>query len=63
MKTPSGILAGFLLLIPFMGFGQEKESAVTLTGYLSSLQSSMFSSPKEEFVNDFLLHNRLLSQR
>jgi len=48
-----------LLLMSFRSGAQEKEKILTISGYLHSLQTVMFSSPKEEFVHENLLHNRL----
>jgi len=38
---------------------QDKEKAVTLNGYLTSLQSTMFDKLSGPFTNENLLHNRL----
>jgi hypothetical protein len=38
---------------------QEKSPPVTLTGYLTTMQSSMFDSLSGPFINENLLHNRL----
>ncbi len=59
MNGPSRIAAFLLMLLPFLCTGQEKESPVSLKGYLSSLQSTLFDGLKDEFVNESLLHNRI----
>jgi hypothetical protein len=46
-----------LLALPL--FSQEKQKAITLTGYVSSMQSIMFDSLSGPFIVDNLLHNRL----
>src|SRR5512140_950901 len=38
---------------------QEKSRAVTLSGYITTMQSVMFDSLSGPFINDNLLHNRL----
>jgi hypothetical protein len=40
-------------------FSQEKEKAITLSGYLTTMQSVMFDSLSGPFLNENLLHNRL----
>ena len=41
------------------GRAQEKEKAITLNGYITTMQSSMFDSLSGPFLNENLLHNRL----
>ncbi len=41
------------------GHAQEKEKAITLNGYITTMQSSMFDSLSGPFLNENLLHNRL----
>jgi len=43
----------------FSGHAREKEKAITLNGYLTTLQSVMFDSLSGPFMNENLLHNRL----
>jgi hypothetical protein len=40
-------------------FSQEKSKFLTISGYVSTLQSAMFDSLSGEFVNENLIHNRL----
>jgi hypothetical protein len=47
-----------LLLNPEAMFPQEKKS-LSLSGYLTTMQSAMFDSLSGPFINDFLLHNRV----
>jgi hypothetical protein len=49
----------FCLIVSFTGTTQEEGKALSFSGYLSSLQSSMFDSLSGPFINDYLLHNRL----
>jgi hypothetical protein len=43
----------------FSVYSQEKEKAITLNGYITTMQSSMFDSLSGPFLNENLLHNRL----
>ena len=43
----------------FSGHSQEKEKKITLNGYLTTMQSSMFDSLSGPFLNENLIHNRL----
>jgi hypothetical protein len=43
----------------FSSRSQDKENAVTLNGYLTSLQSALFDSVSGPFMNENILHNRL----
>ena len=43
----------------FSGHSQEKEKVITLNGYITTMQSSMFDSLSGPFFNENLLHNRL----
>jgi len=38
---------------------QEKEKAITLNGYITTMQSAMFDSLSGPFLNENLIHNRL----
>lgn len=50
----------FLLAGTFSSLlAQEKSKAVTLSGYITTMQSVMFDSLSGPFINDNLLHNRL----
>jgi hypothetical protein len=53
----------FILLIfssfCFSGHSQEKEKIITLNGYITTMQSSMFDSLSGPFLNENLIHNRL----
>jgi hypothetical protein len=51
----------FLLITCYcvLGQAQEKEKAITLNGYITTMQSSMFDSLSGPFLNENLLHNRL----
>jgi hypothetical protein len=54
------ILFVLLQVLPCTGHARENEKKpFTLTGYLTSLQSTMFDSLSGHFVNENLLHNRL----
>jgi hypothetical protein len=48
----------FLLLTSLSLLSQDKE-AITLNGYITTMQSSMFDSLSGPFLNENLLHNRL----
>jgi len=55
-----------LILIPALMFvlsctllSQEKPKFLTLNGYLTTMQSVMFDSLSGQFLNDYLIHNRL----
>ena len=43
----------------FSGNSQEKEKIITLNGYITTMQSSMFDSLSGPFLNENLIHNRL----
>jgi hypothetical protein len=47
------------IYLSIVGFSQEEKKAITLNGYISSIQSVMFDSLNGTFINDNLLHNRL----
>jgi len=51
----------FLLISPFCFSvqSQEKEKAITLNGYITTMQSAMFDSLSGPFLNENLIHNRL----
>jgi hypothetical protein len=49
----------FILLFSDAVNAQEKEKAVTLNGYVTVMQSSMFDSLSGPFLNENLIHNRL----
>jgi len=53
------LLILIFLLIPAETFCQEKPKAITLNGYITTMQSSMFDSLSGPFLNENLLHNRL----
>jgi len=55
----SVILFLLFLLNTLIAKSQEKPPTVSLTGYVSSMQSVMFDSLSGAFINDNLLHNRL----
>lgn len=57
MKKYLGIVIILLLHAEAM-FPQEKKS-LSLSGYVTTMQSAMFDSLSGPFINDFLLHNRL----
>jgi hypothetical protein len=40
-------------------YSQEKQKFLTMNGYLSMMQSSMFDSLSGQFMNDNLIHNRI----
>ena len=51
-----------LILIVFFYFraeAQEKPESASLKGYVTTMQSVMFESLSDNFINDNLLHNRL----
>ncbi|HSL86195.1 MAG TPA: hypothetical protein VK861_04625 [Bacteroidales bacterium] len=51
-----------LILIVFFYFraeAQEKPASASLKGYVTTMQSVMFESLSDNFINDNLLHNRL----
>jgi len=58
MKRFLGI-AVMLTIAVFPLFPQGKQKAITLNGYLTSMQSAMFDSLSGPFQYDNLLHNRL----
>lgn len=52
----------FLIMIAvpcITAVAQENEKNISLKGYLTTMQSVMFESFSDDFVNDNLLHNRL----
>ena len=49
----------FLLLFVFPATSQEKQKAITIDGYLTTLQSAMFDTLSGPFFYENLLHNRL----
>ena len=51
----------FLILYSFgfSGYSQDTPEAVTLNGYITSMQSAMFDSLSGPFLNENLIHNRL----
>jgi hypothetical protein len=49
----------FLLLFAFPATSQEKQKAITIDGYLTTLQSAMFDTLSGPFFYENLLHNRL----
>jgi hypothetical protein len=53
------IILYFFLISACQVFSQEKTKFLSLTGYLSTMQSSMFDSLSGPFVNESLIHNRL----
>lgn len=59
MNSRSRIIIIMLLLLPFLNRAQEKENAIHLNGYVNLLQSVIFTSLEDDFVNETLLHNRL----
>lgn len=58
LRKPISVFLTLILLIS-AGNSQEKEKALTLTGYLTTMQSVMFDSLSGPFLNENLLHNRL----
>ncbi len=58
MRRFLGIPVLFSIVV-FTLFSQEKQKVITLSGYLTSMQSAMFDSLSGPFINDNLLHNRL----
>jgi hypothetical protein len=58
-KTFFCILALLLITLTVRSQDDEKQKAVTLNGYLSSVQSAMFDSLSGTVIYDNLLHNRL----
>lgn len=52
------LLICFAVLIPVLSFGQDQKK-ITLSGYITSLQSAMFDSLAGPVIYDNLLHNRL----
>jgi hypothetical protein len=53
------VILSMILIAVGITYGQEKEKKITLTGYLTSMESVMYDSLSGDFMNDFLLHNRL----
>jgi hypothetical protein len=49
----------WLTLLYFPMTAQEKGISFSTGGYVTSLQSAIFDSPEDDFINDNLLHNRL----
>ncbi len=59
MNSRSWIITSMLLLLPFLNRAQDKEKTIQLNGYVNLLQSVIFASLDDDFVNETLLHNRL----
>lgn len=53
------MISVFLTITVFPLFSQEKQKAITLNGYLTSMQSAMFDSLSGSVLYDNLLHKRL----
>lgn len=53
------VIFSFILSVTGSVLSQEKQSFLTLNGYLSTMQSVMFDSLSGQFANENLLHNRL----
>jgi len=52
-------ILSFFILTSGSVFSQEKPKFITLNGYLSTMQSSIFDSLSGPFMNENLIHNRL----
>jgi hypothetical protein len=59
MANKTVIILFIFLVVSLTARSQDKEKAVILKGYLTSLQSVMFDSLSGPFQNENLLHNRL----
>ena len=57
MRTITVIIVSFLLT--FRLSGQDSEGTISLDGYVTNMQSVMFSDADEDWVIDNLIHNRL----
>jgi hypothetical protein len=55
----STALIAALLIITFRLSSQENESPVTLSGYITNMQSVIFTDADKDWVIDNLIHNRL----
>jgi hypothetical protein len=53
------IILCFFVISSGQAFSQEKPKFLTLNGYVSVLQSSMFDSISGPFINESLIHNRI----
>jgi hypothetical protein len=53
------LIISFFLISTDTVLSQEKHKALTVNGYLSTMQSVMFDSLSGPFVNENLIHNRL----
>lgn len=53
------IISGVFLLALVPSFSQTEEKEVDLNGYVSTINSAMFESLKDNMILDNLLHNRL----
>jgi hypothetical protein len=59
MKRILVFIFSFILFATGTAISQEKQKILTLTGYLSTMQSVQFDSLSGEFINENLIHNRL----
>jgi hypothetical protein len=59
MFKRSILISLIISCICYIGHSQEKVKAITLNGYLTTMQSSVFDSLSGPFLNENLLHNRL----
>lgn len=59
MKSRISVILSLLLLFSVPGHSQEKEKKISLGGYITTMQSSMFDSISGPFLNENLIHNRL----
>ncbi|NOZ45892.1 MAG: hypothetical protein GXO79_03830 [Chlorobi bacterium] len=60
MRKLSAITTYILLIITHLSlFSQEKQKNWSLNGYISNMQTVLFSHPDSNWINDNLIHNRL----
>ncbi len=59
MPLMKHIMIILIVLFCFRAGAQEKPAPASLKGYVTTMQSVMFESLSDNFINDNLLHNRL----
>ena len=59
MKRLQILISALMFALSFTLFSQEKPKFLTLSGYLTTMQSMIFDSLSGPFLNDYLIHNRL----
>jgi hypothetical protein len=59
MKKNLTLILSLFLISASTVLSQEKHKALTINGYISTMQSVMFDSLSGPFVNENLIHNRI----